>query len=216
VEATARNCTAGQSESEIAGELAHRLIRREIMPERLQVWADGQSQRYPHAAFSRDQSVERFCTIAAVARRWGLCAAATRTVCFGEAPQDLQAAHHHCGLIQATGVRFSQPEWELFEVWNRVRRIYEKFGHADEWRRAEQAEVIGYRACEVPLLPKSEFRLASGMAMHWHPSVGPAVMGDTFLINADSREVLTPMEDWPRMRIEIKDALIERPEILQR
>ena len=41
VEATGRNCEVGQTEAEIAGEVAHRLIRHRILPERIQVCAMG-------------------------------------------------------------------------------------------------------------------------------------------------------------------------------
>lgn len=54
VEATCRNCEPGQSECEIAGEVAHRLIRHQIYPERIQVCADGRAATYPHWTFGSE------------------------------------------------------------------------------------------------------------------------------------------------------------------
>jgi len=102
------------------------------------------------------------------------------------------------------------------ETWKRVARIYEKFGHAEEWEFAEQAEVIGYQPCEVRLTPNSKFTLQSGMAMFWHPSIGPVSVGDTMLIGLNGLEVLTPTEQWPMTKVDVKGTAILRPDILQR
>ena len=34
--------------------------------------------------------------------------------------------------------------WSYDDIWSRIARIYEKFGEPEEWRAAEQAELIGY------------------------------------------------------------------------
>jgi Xaa-Pro aminopeptidase len=215
VEASARNCQAGETEAEIAAETAHRLIKRQVIPERIQVCADGQNVRHRHWSFGTRRA-RHCCVISAVGRRWGLQVGATRTVCFGEPSDELRKAHHRTVLAHATGMYFCQPEWELFEVWNRVQRIYEKFGVAEEWRHADQAEIIGYQVTEVPIVPKSEFRLAPRMAVHWHPSVGPAAAGDAILVADDGFEVLTPMENWPKITVEVKGSAIHCPDILRR
>jgi Xaa-Pro aminopeptidase len=215
VEATARNFACGVSEAEIAGQLAHRLLKHKVLPERLQVCGDGISQRFRHWTPS-DDPVERFCTLTAIGRREGLCAAVTRTVCFGEIPDDLRAAYQIVLMTQATGMYFSQAGWSVSETWKRVARIYEKFGHTEEWEFADQAEVIGYRPCELRVTPTSDFTLLPGMAMFWHPSVGPVSIGDTMLIGPNGLEVLTPTEQWPMTKVDVKGSAILRPDILQR
>jgi len=215
VEATARHCSRGQMEAEIAGELSHRLIKQCVVPERIQVLADGQAQRYPHWSYGTDR-IERYCTISAVGRQWGLCVGVARTVCFGTLPEDLRVAYHHTMLVQATGMYFSQPDWKLFEIWNRIRRIYEKYGCRDQWQQSDQAEIIAYEACELPLFPKSKFRLSTRMPLHWHPSAGPAVAGDTILVADRQFELLTPTQDWPKLHLEVKGSPINCPDILRR
>ncbi|MBC7821444.1 MAG: M24 family metallopeptidase, partial [Planctomycetaceae bacterium] len=160
--------------------------------------------------------VERIGTLTVIGRREGLHAAVTRTVCFGEIPDDLRTAYRIALMTQATGMYFSQAGWAMGETWKRVARIYEKFGHTEEWGFAEQAEVIGYQPCEARLTPTSDFTLQSGMAMFWHPSVGPASVGDTMLIGPSGLEVLTPTEQWPMTKVDVKGTAILRPDILQR
>jgi Xaa-Pro aminopeptidase len=215
VEATARHVNRGQTEAEIAGEVVHRLVKQRVQPERVQVCVDGQQWRYPHWSFGTAE-LAQYCSITAVGRQYGLCAAASRTVCFGPPPNELRGAYHRSMLLQATGMYFSQPNWELFEIWNRVQRIYEKYGYPDEWQNADQAEVTGYFATEVPVVPNSEFRAAARMAIHWHPAIGLAVCGDTILIGEEDFELITPMEGWPKLNIEVKGRRIFRPDILRR
>ncbi|MCH7988878.1 MAG: M24 family metallopeptidase [Planctomycetes bacterium] len=215
VEAACRACRPGQTEAEIAGNVAHRLIKRQVIPERIQIMADGRSARFRHWGYGSDR-VDRVVTVAVVGRRWGLCLGAARTVSFGNPSSAIDDAYQRAVLVHAAGIYFSQPEWELFEIWNRIQRIYEKNGLTDEWRLAEQAEVIGYRLCEIPLVANSEFRLTPQMAVHWHPSVGPAVLGDSILVSQRKFELLTPMENWPSLKVEVKGVRVDCPAILRR
>ena len=98
---------------------------------------------------------------------------------------------------------FTQAGSRLSTVWQKVRRIYEKVGHVDEWQLADQADVIGYLPAEVQLVPTSEFELRPGMAMHWHPSIGPVQMGDTLLVREQGEELLTKPVDWPMLGLTI-------------
>lgn len=215
IEATCRQCGHGQTEAEIAGHLSHRLMKNQIVPERIQILADGRSARYRHWTYGAD-TVDSVVTVAAVGRRWGMCLGAARTVSFGTAPAAVRDAYQRAVLVHAAGMYFSQPDWELFEIWNRIQRIYEKYGLVDEWRQAEQAEVIGYRPSEIPVVSKSEFRLSPRTAVHWHPSVGPAMVADSILVTDKKCELLTPTENWPKLRVEVKGEPITCPGILRR
>lgn len=215
VEATARTLDRGESEAEICGQLAHRLLRHGIWPERVQVLADGQSKRYRHWHFGEDK-VERFCTILAVGRRNGLHIGTARTISFGSPPKELRDAHLSSLLVQATGMFFTQHNWEVSETWKRVERIYEKFGHSEEWHFADQGCVMGYELCEAPIVPTSQFQFTAGMPVCWQPSVGAAMPADTILIKPKGFEVLTPMENWPQVEVDVKGVKIPRPDVLIR
>ncbi|MBA3314607.1 MAG: M24 family metallopeptidase [Planctomycetota bacterium] len=214
VEATARGCQAGETEAEIAAELAHRLIKHEIVPVRLQVCADGRFRRYPHYPFGNAR-VEANCVIAAVARRSGLHVACCRAVLFGE-DKAFRDAHHTATLMQTTGLFFSRHGVPLSDVWGKVRRIYEKFGCPDEWQLADQGEVTGYALCESRVVPGNEFTLAEGMAVHWHPAVGPSLTGDTILVRNGSPELITPSDEWPQIVVSVRGEPISRPDVLIR
>ncbi|MGE0375690.1 MAG: M24 family metallopeptidase [Planctomycetaceae bacterium] len=215
VEATARTFRQGESEAEVAGQLAHRLLKHQITPVRLQVLADGQGHRYRHWGYGSER-IERTCILSAVGRLHGLHAGVTRTVTFGQPTQAIADTHHLATLVQTTGLFFSQVGWTVNDTWTRVARIYEKFGAPDGWRQAEQAEGIGYHIAEFPVVPGGSTRLRTGTVMHWHPSVRTAMVGDTMLVRKSGFELLTGSDEWPELIIDVKGARIRRPNLLIR
>ncbi|MFO0918206.1 MAG: M24 family metallopeptidase [Planctomycetaceae bacterium] len=213
VEATLRALRAGRTESEIAGEISHRMIKHQVTPQRIQIFADGRALRYRHWKHS-EATVRSFCSVSAVGRYQGLNVGAVRTACLETPSTELLAAFEKAAMVAATGLFFSQRDWELFEVWNRVKRIYEKTGVTDEWRIADQADVVEYEHGSISLMPSSEFRLSSGVPIFWHPLVGPVLSGDSVVVTGSGAEILTPATDWPTVPISVKGSSVPIPAIL--
>lgn len=215
IEATCRNFEPQESEFDIAGQLSHRLIKHQIQPVRMQVMADGVSWKYRHWSYGTDR-VERHCVIAAVGRRHGLHLAAARTVCLGQPTQELYDVHRLATVVQATGIYFTQVGWPMAETWKRVARIYEKFGVPDEWRCADQADVLGYGDVESTLIPTGAEPFSRHTVVHWHPSVRSSLVGDSVLLRDDGNELLTPSNNWPLLTVQVKGEDVDRPGILIR
>ena len=215
VEATCRNFEPGATEADVAGHVAHRLLKHRIEPARIQVLADVQGWRYRHWSYGGDR-IERHCIVSATGRRQGLHTAVTRTVCLGAPSDELQETHHLAALVEATGLYFTQPGWPMSETWKRVARIYEKYGVPDEWRQADQAEITGYRRYEDRLVPEGTRTFQAGHIVHWHPSVRSAMAGDTILVTDSGFELLTPSSNWPLLGVQVKGTSIELPGILIR
>lgn len=213
VEATLRGLTKDRTEAEIAGEISHRLIKHQVTPEKIQVLADGRALRYRHWR-AAETTVRSFCSVSVVGRYRGLHVGAARTACLEYPSTELLDVFEQAALVLATGMYFSQADWELFEVWNRVKRIYEKHGAVDEWRNADQADVLEYEYGCIPLNPSSEYRLTSGVPIFWHPSVGPVMTGDSVIVTKTGAEILTPGKDWPTVPIAVKGVTVPVPAIL--
>ena len=203
VEMTARNVARGMTEASIAGELSHRLLKRTVTPVRIQICADGRNERYRHWGFGEDP-VESWAVISCTARRWGLHVAMTRTVVLDRMPPELWNAFQKTLLIHGTGIFFSRNGRQLREIWPKVRRIYEKFGYANEWQMADQADVLGYRTSEAQMTPDSEFQIQAPSPIHWHPSVAASCTGDTVLITEGGCEFLTRSDSWPELTVQVK------------
>lgn len=215
VEATARNVQQGDKEAEIAGHLAHRLLRHGIAPLRMQVMADFQGHRYRHWGYGEDP-INRHCVISAVGRRRGLCAGVTRSLCFGQPPGEMVETHQAATILLATSIYFSKAGWEVAEVWKRIGRIYEKLGIAEEWRLADQGETVGYETSGIVMTPGETKPLATKMAVHWHPSVRFAATGETILVRDDQPEWLTRPDGWPMINVNVKGDRIACPDMLCR
>lgn len=214
VEVTAGHLRPGMTEADVAGEVSHRLLKRTVTPVRIQVCADGRNERYRHWSFGEDP-IESFATITCVARRWGLHAGVSRTVALGQIPDRLQRSHELAALAYSAGIWFSRPGSTLRDIWTRVRRIYEKFGLANEWQLADQADVLGYRSSEIQLTPDADFELQAPVAIFWHPSAGPAMLGDSVLVQEQGCERLTHSDLWPPLIVRVKGHDVMCPGILR-
>lgn len=216
VEATCRNFQPGETEADIAGHLAHRLFREGAVPVDIRVAGDDRQARYRQPSF-KSAPILRRATIAATARRHGVCTSLTRTVSIGPIDPEVRGDHGLAAMVDATCIFFSRPGEAVGSVFRRARRIYQKFNHPHEWTLDYQGSITGYAPRELILLPEGEFVLRSDMALRWNPSVGSARSEDTVVLDARGGfEVVTEAQHWPKLQVVVKDYPIPRPGILER
>lgn len=216
VEATCRNFDAGETEADVAGHLAHRLLREGVVPVDLRVASEDRLARFRQPSF-KSAPIRKQATIAVVGRRHGLCAAMTRSVSMGPADPAFAEAHQLAAMVDATCLFFTRPDEPVREVFRRARRIYEKFGHPDEWVLDYQGCLTGFAPCETLLLPESDLVLVPDMAVRWSPSIGAARSEDTVVVDGRGGfEVVTDAQVWPKLEIMVKGYPIVRPGILER
>lgn len=215
VEATCRNFDKGETEADVAGHLAHRLIREGVTPVELRVASDDRAKRYRQPGFKSAPIRER-ATITATGRRHGLCATVSRTVSFDTPAADLLSSHALAAMVDATCIYFSRPDEPVSEVFRRARRIYEKFKQPHEWTLDYLGFITGYVPREVLLVPDSTLKLASGTSLCWSPSIGSARSCDTIAIDGRGFEIVTAAQNWPQLDISVKGFHLPRPGILVR
>jgi Xaa-Pro aminopeptidase len=215
LEATCRNFDRGECEADVAGHLAHRLIREGVVPVDLRVAGDDRLARYRQPSF-KAAPIERRATITVAGRRHGLCASLTRTVSFGPAGPAFLAQHGLAAMVDATCIFFSRPGEKVCEVFRRARRIFEKFDHPHEWTLDYLGHTTGYAPREVLLLPDSTAPIETGTPFCWCPSVGPARSEDTVVIEDRGYEVVTEAQNWPKLDVIVKGFNMTRPGVLER
>jgi Xaa-Pro aminopeptidase len=215
VEATCRNFDRGEREADVAGHLAHRLLREGVVPVDLRVASDDRLARFRQPTFKASPILKR-ATIAVTGRRHGLCTSVTRTVSFGPVDREYRANHALATMVDATCIFFSRPDEPVAEVFRRARRIYEKFDHPHEWTLDYQGSLIGYSPREVLLRPECNLVLEPHMALAWSPSVGAARTEDTVVIDSRGYEVVTAPQNWPQIDVAVKGFIIPRPGVLER
>ena len=215
VEATCRNFDRGEREADVAGHLAHRLIREGVIPVDLRVAGDDRLARYRQPTFKASPILKK-ATIAVTGRRHGLCASVTRTVSFGPPEEEFRANHALAAMVDATCIFFSRPGEPVAEVFRRARRIYEKFDAPHEWTLDYQGVLVGYSSREALLTPDCPMILEPDMAVCWSPSVGSARSEDTIVVDSRGFEVVTSAQDWPQVEVAVKGFGIARPGVLER
>ncbi len=215
VEATCRNFVKGEKEADIAGHLAHRLIREGVIPVDLRVAGDDRLERFRQSTF-KSVPIEKRATITVTGRRFGLCASLSRTVSFGPVEPEYRAKHLVATMVDASCFYFSRPKEKVSEVFRRAKRIYEKFDHPHEWTLDYLGHVIGYAPREILITPDSPFVLRDDTALCWSPSVGAARSCDTVVIDSRGYEVVTAARNWPQIDVAVKGYVIHRPGILER
>lgn len=215
VEATCRNFQPGETEADVAGHLAHRLLREGIVPVDLRVAGDDRLARYRQPMF-KAAPIEKRAIITAVGRRHGLCAAVTRSVSFGPVRQEVKDAHALAAMVDATCIYFSRPGETVGGVFRRARRIYEKFDHADEWTLDYQGSITAYAPQEVAFVPESPLVFGPNTALRWSPTVAATRSEDTVVIDHRGYEVVTEAQVWPKLDVVVKGFPIPRPAILER
>lgn len=215
VEATCRNFVRGETEADIAGHLAHRLLREGVVPVDMRVAGDDRLARFRQPTF-KAAAIDQRVTITATGRRFGLCATVSRTVSFGPADEKFAACHALAAMIDATCIYFSRDGETVSEVARRSKRIFEKYGRGHEWTLDYLGFVTGYTPRESLLLPDSSLVLTHGMPLCWSPSIGAARSGDTLVVDRRGYEVVTNAQNWPQIDVAVKGFVIPRPGILER
>lgn len=215
LEATGRTLSPEDTEREVAGQLSHRLLHRGAQPALISVAADGRSRMYRQGGFTATP-VRTCCVLVASARKYGLHAISSRSICFGQPDAKIRKEHDAACRVSATYVAGSWPDAVPKQILATGRRVYQLTGAEHEWLLSPQGHVIGHDAVESPLSPASEELLQAGWATAWTVSVGAAFSCDTFLITDDGPLALTPTENWPLKRIRVQGAEFVRPDLLVR
>jgi Xaa-Pro aminopeptidase len=215
VEATCRTFARGETEREVAGQLSHRLLHRGAHVLHVGVAADGRSRIYRRFSFTA-VPVQRYAVITATARKYGLHVTASRTVCFGDVPEDLRADHNAVCRVSASYLASTWPDAVPREILLAGRRIYLISGFEHEWLLSPQGHVTGRAPVELALTPQTEELFQPGWAVTWDVRAGAAVGSDTYLVSEEGPKCVTPTEVWPLKRIRIQGAEFVRPDVLVR
>jgi Xaa-Pro dipeptidase len=215
LEATCRTMTPGMTEREIAGQLSHRLLHRGVQPLSIEVAADGRSRRYRQCGFT-SKAISQQAIMTIVARKYGLCAGASRSVVFGPPDPEFRREFDAAAKVMATYIASSWPDALPQGILGTGRHVYQLAGFPDEWRYCPQGRVTGRAAAELTLTPKTRELLRANSAVTWHASAGGARLDDTYLVTDQGPKPLTPTEMWPLRGIRVKGAEFALPDILQR
>ena len=203
VEATARNIGQGQSETEIAGQIGHRLLRHGIEPFAISVTADGRGSKYRRPGFSATP-VTRNCVIQATGQRNGLFVTCARSVSFGPIVDEFRLAHD-LAIKQSTLSRsLTIPDNTILAIGEASRPVLVNTPFEYDWRSSQPGYGTGRFPAEELRRGGHEEPLTPGQALVWQARVGPAAVVDTVIVTSGEPVIITPSEDWPVKRLAVR------------
>ena len=214
VEAAAGSAEPGQTENDLAGELAGQLRRRGCVPWVLLVAGDERVEKFRHP-LPTAKAVERYFMLVACAERGGLIAACTRLGSFVPVGAELAEKHRAVATVDTALISATKPGVTLGEIYAEAQAAYAAVGFADQWRLHHQGGSCGYLPREVIATPGEQTVALQGQAFAWNPSITGTKSEDTILCLADGAEMLAGPTDWPTIRAQWKGAELDRPAISQ-
>jgi Xaa-Pro aminopeptidase len=213
LESACRAAEFRESELDMAGRLAALCYEKNMLPVVNLVAADERFPRYRHP-LPRANRVDHTMLVVLTARRHGLHASLSRTLCFGKPDDDQIARHQACCRVDARFILGSVPGANLKDVFAAGANRYAAEGFPDEWRLHHQGGLTGYAGREIKGSPTSYYVLRANQAMAWNPSITGAKSEDTILITNSGAEVLTSTGHWPMFDAEVGNEILSRPGLL--
>lgn len=215
LEATARNLSPGETEAEIAGHIAHRLVRHGAEPIALQVSADGAGRSHRRRSYG-SAAIHQWCTLQATARQFGLHATAARTVCFGPPEATVRAEYDAALRVGAAHLAVSRAGERVLAAYDAGKAVLRATPFEHEWRTAPPFCITGREPAEGIIHPAAQDHWVVGLAVVWQERIGAAAIVDTFVLGANGWQTVTPAIDWPIRRAVVFGREFDRPDILVR
>lgn len=215
LEATAKDLWPGMTEADVAGQVAHRILRRGAMPEQVSVLADDRGALYKRAGATQTV-IQRSAILQATAAMYGLHATASRTVNFGSLTADWQTAFVSACKLSALYRSMTRPLESMGTASEAGRWLLSNGPHEFDWRLSQPGYGTGRLAAEELRRMGQDEAFIPGQAIVWQARIGPAAIVDTVIVTPDGPRPVTPPEDWPFKRIRLKDRVIDVPDVLIR
>jgi len=194
----------GQTEHEVAADIARELRARGIFPQVLLVAADERVDTYRHP-IPTSKVVRKKLMGVVCAQRRGLIVALTRIVHFGVIPRDLRRKHDAVCAVDAALHAATRPGRRWCDLLDVAIRAYRETGFADEWKLHHQGGPMGYEPRDFKATPTETRTVVANQVVGWNPSITGTKSEDTILSDG---AVVTADREWP--------VCGTRPDILRR
>ncbi len=213
--AACRRIEPGWTEHQIAAVLAEETQRRGAQAIVNLIATDENIRRYRHP-LPTDKTLERYAMLVLCGRKWGLVASITRLVHFGPLPDDLRHRMEACARVDATFIHTTRPGVALGQIFRKAVDAYAAVGFGGEWQLHHQGGPAGFEPREWIVTPDTTDKVSLGQAYAWNPSITGVKSEDTILVGENGNEVITAIEDWPTIPVNVDGHIIHRPAVLER
>jgi Xaa-Pro dipeptidase len=214
-EATARHIQPTDTEEEVAGQLAHHVLRHGVEPVALEVTGGDRGLVHRRRGFGSSEVGSRV-LLQATGRRFGLHATAARTVTFGPPASGDKNAFDAALRLRVVHLSSSKVGERVADALAAGRRFLRPSAFEHEWRFAAPVSLTGREASEGTFLMGAQDRWFPGWAAVWHERIAGAGLTDTYLLSDEGWTLATPAAEWPIRRVIFQGKTYDVPDVLVR
>jgi len=215
VEVVCRSLQPGMDEFQMEAITAAELRSRGIKPTVLLMGVDERIYKYRHC-LPGGATLEKYGMVNVCAEKWGLIISLTRFVHFGSLPAELARKLEGVARINAHFEHATVPGRSGREIFEAAKTWYAEVGFPDEWRMHHQGGAIGYDNREYIIGPAIDVKVQERQAFAWNPTITGTKIENTIIAYEDNIEVITHIDSWPTIDIEIEGKVYPQPAILIR
>lgn len=215
LEATARAMRLGETEAEVAGQMANRCARHGAEPVSLSVVADDRGTLFRRAGFS-DAVVQSACHLQLTGVRDGLSVTAGRTVFFGAAAPARRTEFDAAVKVSAVYRASSKPGQTVATAVDLGVQLLRDGPFEHEWRLSQPGFGTGWFPADELRKAGVDERFAEGQPLTWQARVGGAAVVDTVLVSDAGAVPITPPDGWPVRRVVLNGTPFDIPDALVR
>ncbi len=202
----------GDSEVDVAGEIAEQLWQRDLEPVVLLVSGQDRMRKFRHP-LPTSASIGMSAMGVICARRKGLIASATRIIKFGAIDQEMKDAYSRLLNVEAAFLDHTKPGVTFADVFTKGEVAYALNGFdRDEWTKHHQGGPTGYLPRDYPAHEKTTAMIEIRNAIAWNPSAEGLKVEDTVITTDGGFEFLTLTDGWPTVNVGGRP----RPDLLSR
>jgi antitoxin VapB len=214
IESVAQESQPGMSEIELSARMVYHAALQELQAITHIVASDERITAYRHPLSTR-KPVDRLMMLVLCGRKDGLVCSITRLIHFGKMNPELSNANQKAAWISAVAFHNTRPGLNWRTAFEALQLAYVEVGCENEWTVHHQGGLVGYEPREVFIRPGFSYPIMVGQAAVWNPSIGSARSMDTFLVCDNGIELVTSSISWPKLQVEVKGIVYQRPTILE-
>jgi Xaa-Pro aminopeptidase len=215
LEATARGMAQGDTEQEVAGQLAHRVLHHGAEVLSISVAADDRGVKFRRSGYT-DATVERRCTLQLTAVRHGLHVTASRTVCFGPPDDPFKAAFEAACKLAAVFRSVTKPAASVTTAVESGYQLLKNTPFEHEWRLSAAGYGTGWVPADELRKAGQDEPFVDRQPIVWQPRVSAAAIVDTVVVGPYGADAVTVPDGWPFKRISIAGRTYDIPDVLVR
>jgi antitoxin VapB len=208
-----RAISPGQTEYQIAALLSDAAQKRGVLPIVNLIATDERIHNFRHP-LPTSKKLDKYGMLVLCGRQHGLVCSLTRLIHFGPLPKDLKEKAEAVAFIDGAMIIATRPGKTVADIFQITKNAYANVGYADEWQLHHQGGPAGYDPREFLATAASDIPVGVGQAYAWNPSITGCKSEDTILVGETGNEVLSVIDGWPMVSVEIDGQTISRPAIL--